>query len=145
MGFFYGFGHTYGATFDAKPGFLRHGVVGMGYSKGDKEAYDHMLFHEIDRGSIVFIKSYPPLSGLIIKAVGIVIDPNVTLPEDEPDEQKRALGSVIKVKWKWFPMEELGQEPLRLGKIADATNRVGTIYRESSARVKDAVLARLCA
>ena len=74
------------------------------------------MLRQLRTGDIVFIKSFTPSTGLIIKAVGIVTEGKVKEIND--------LGACVQVKWVWQ-----GEE--RIGKLDDKWPvRSVTIYEE---------------
>ena len=72
----YGIGAMYGGTEDMSEKFLENGVACIGFDPGDAPGL-HEQLSKVKAGDVIFIKSYVPTSGLHIKAVGIVIDPDL--------------------------------------------------------------------
>ena len=91
----YGIGAMYGGTEDMTEIFLEKGGAYLGWDREDAP-YAHQLLHRISIGDIVFIKSYPPTSGLHIKAVGVVTEAAGGHPDSE-------LGMRVGVDWRWTP------------------------------------------
>ncbi len=120
----YGIGAYHGDE-DVSDTFLTEEAACVGWSREEAPALHRILKH-IKIGDIVYIKSYPPDIGLIIKAVGIVTDDNVS---------EYTCGYGVRVRWIWT-----GEE--RLGKLEDrVTNlRTGTLFEEPSAEVSTTVL-----
>lgn len=125
----FGLGAWYGARGDVTETFLSNEVACVGWSYHDAPSL-HKIMHHINISDIVYLKSYPANIGLIIKAVGIVVDDEVTSIENVGR-------ACVKVKWVWEG-EEL------MGKISDKYNvRLNTIYEEYNPIVQKRVIELL--
>jgi hypothetical protein len=109
--------------------FLSKKVACVGWSKRDASALHGVMAH-IKVGDIIYIKTQQPDQGLIIKAVGIVVDDEVVPMKDVGESCRR-------VKWIWKGKE-------RVGKIHDKYNvRNITLYEEYNPRVQKKVIELL--
>ena len=72
----WGLGAFYSETGDVTQSFLSHGVGCIGWDNRDAPDL-HRLLSRIRIGDIIYLKAHPPSQGLIIKAVGIVINDHV--------------------------------------------------------------------
>ena len=123
----YGIGASYDGK-DVSAEFLRDGVACVGWSQTDAPTLHQMLSH-VKVGDIIYIKSFPPNIGLIIKAVGVVIGNAVT--------EHSTLGSAVRVRWEW-------QGDLRVGKVDDKYPIRGiTIYEEHNFDIQSQVIQLL--
>lgn len=131
----YGFGAAYGGSDDKTSNFVEAQGAFVGYSEHDAPV-SHAMLRMIEVGDIVFIKSFPPSIGLIIKAVGIVVKAGPINDEE--------LGSGVGVRW-IYTGETGGGENFRLGKMQDKADftRGGTLYREYSPEVNGRILSLL--
>ncbi|MEA3002306.1 MAG: hypothetical protein QOH81_1094 [Sphingomonadales bacterium] len=131
----YGFGAAFGGTDDMTSEFIRASGAFVGW-KPDEAPAAHAMLKQIEVGDLVFLKSFPPSVGLIVKAAGIVI---------ETDERMEwELGTGVTVRW-IFRGEVGGGENIRLGKIGDKADftRGGTLYREYNPDVQRAIIVLL--
>ena len=114
----YGIGANFGE--DVSEDFISEGVACIGWTPEQAPVLHRMLKY-IKMGDIIYIKSYPPQIGLIIKAVGIVTDDTV---------KDYAFGKGVEVRWIWTGDQRLGQ-------LADKCTslRTGTLFEETSAEV----------
>jgi hypothetical protein len=122
----YGLGAYYQEDITSE--FLSQRLACVGWNSTDAPALHNMLTH-MKVGDIIYIKSHPIDRGLIIKAVGIVID----------DEQSTStdLGTCLRVNWIWVGNRELGR-------IADKYNvRNNTLYEEYNPMVQRVVVGLL--
>ena len=77
----YGIGANFNKT-DVSQYFINNNVAGIGW--GIKDAPDlHQFIKSLKVGDIIYIKSYSPSAGLIIKAIGIVKDDDIINIIDE--------------------------------------------------------------
>lgn len=131
----YGFGASYGGSDDMTSDFIDANGAFVGYDE-DEAPVAHAMLRMIEVGDIVFLKSFPPSIGLIIKAVGIVVQAGPIQHDD--------LGRGVGVRW-IFTGDIGGGENLRLGKMQDKADftRGGTLYREHSPKVNGRILALL--
>jgi hypothetical protein len=127
----YGIGATYGGTDDRSETFIRMGLACIGWSPEEAPAV-HGQMSAIKGGDLIFIKSFPPNSGLHIKAVGVVIDPRSRKISD-------ALGWGIDVRWRGLP------ETILVGALEDRSDfmRRGSLYEEFNPSVIRQVLDAL--
>lgn len=88
----YGIGATYDRTNDVSVDFIQEQIACVGWSSQEAPTLHEILKH-IKPGDIIYIKSYPPNIGLIIKAVGVVVGNQVI---DHP-----ILGKGVSVRWQW--------------------------------------------
>ena len=85
----------------------------------------HKVLKYIKIGDLMYIKSHPPNEGLIIKAVGIVVDDKMS---------EKDLGTCIEVDWVWQGYEVLGR-------VGDRYNvRNTTIYEEMNPDIQQKVI-----
>ena len=112
----FGLGAMYDGKDDVSQNFLSGGIACVGWSEADAPAAHNMLRH-IKIGDIVFLKSFPPNFGLIVKAIGIVTG-------SEPREVEN-LGWGVDVRWLW-------QGERRIGRLEDKYDpmRGLTLYEE---------------
>jgi len=105
------------------PGRYEYTFVSGG--RADAPALHNMMAH-MNVGDIVYIKSHPIDRGLIIKAVGIVIDDEI-ISTDLGD-------SCLRMNWIWVGKKELGRIP-------DKYNvRNNTLYVEYNPTVRKTVV-----
>lgn len=124
----YGIGANYDGVGSVLEEFQTKGLACIGWLPEEAPTL-HKILEQIDIGDIIFIKSYPPSDGLIIKLVGITIDDQIL--------EDNSLGRGIKVKWVWEGKEELG-------KIDDKYNvRMNTIYQEHNSMILKRVIELL--
>lgn len=118
----FGIGAMYGGKEDKSDEFIRNGVACIGFESNDAPGL-HIQMSKIKAGDIIFIKSYVPQSGLHVKAVGIVTDP-------EFRKITEALGHGIGVRW--VPCERT-----TIGKLQDYCDhmRRGSFYEEFNPEV----------
>lgn len=110
---------------DVSGDFIDRGLACIGYKEEDAPPA-HDILRSIKTADLIFIKSFTPQAGLIIKAVGIVIDSRVT--------DVVGLGKGLPVRWEWK-----GED--RLGKLEDRWPvRTVTIYEEHNPEVKRRVI-----
>jgi len=106
--------------------FLLNDVACIGWSHKDAPSLHKLMVH-IKVGDIIYIKSYPLVQGLEIKAVGIVLDDNVF-------SVKGVGEACLKVKWIWEGSEIIDN-------IENIYNvRRNTIYEEFNADVQKKVI-----
>ena len=122
----YGLGAYYQQ--DVTSEFLSNEIACVGWDITDAPALCNMMAH-IKVGDIIYIKSHPIDQGLIIKAVGVVVD---------DEDISTSLGEVcLRVKWIWVGRKELG-------KIRDKYNvRNNTLYEEHNPSVQRVVVGLL--
>ena len=127
----YAFGASYEGSKDVSSDFIKYGVACVGWTKNEAPTLYAVLRH-IRIGDIVYLKAHPPNVGLKIKAVGIVVN-------DEVTEPKPGLGWGVPVEWIWQGNESLG-------KIKDKYPiRNITLYEEHNSEVQTKVLNLLLA
>lgn len=125
----YGLGTHYDRG-DVSMEFVASGLACVGWSEVDAPAA-HGMFRAVKVGDIFYLKSHSPKVGLIIKAVGLVIN-NLIRDDIYPD-----LGSCMPVKWVWSGREVVGR-------IDDKYNvRNITLYEEFNPDVQARVLSLL--
>jgi hypothetical protein len=73
----YGLGAVYDNEQDATSLFVRNGVAALGWAYQDAPSF-HEIFKAIKVGDMIYIKDTPIIENLIIKAIGIVIDNEIT-------------------------------------------------------------------
>jgi len=117
---------------DVSGKFIAQGCACVGWDEKDAPPV-HGILHKVRTGDVIFIKAFAPQVGLIIKAVGIVMEGKV---RDIPE-----LGKGVPVRWVWN-----GEE--RVGILDDKWPvRTVTIYEEQHpkvhTRVLDLLLSRL--
>jgi len=123
----YGLGAYYSSRdpADVSNLFISQGVACVGWDYLDAPPL-HEIMHNMKIGDMLYIKSYPRNMGLIIKAVGFVIDNNVV--------QIEGLGNAcIKVKWIWSGIKEVGM-------LEDKYIRTGTLYEEYNPEVQKIII-----
>jgi len=125
----YGIGATYGKSDDVSPVFLARQAAYIGWSEADAP-YFHQLFRRITVSDILFIKSYPPRKGLIIKAVGVVTEPQFVAGDDD-------MGVKVSVDWRWT------HGPLVVGPLNDKADfmRSGSLFEELNPALQRRVLS----
>jgi len=69
----FGLGAFYDGKTDMTDDFVSNGVACIGWSRHDAEPLHNMIRH-MKVGDIIYIKAHPPSQGLIIKAIGIILD-----------------------------------------------------------------------
>lgn len=112
---------------DMVPEFLRQHCACIGWSREDAPTlYD--ILEQVRIGSIVYLKSYNPQSGLRIKAVGIVTGTHMTTSLSNES---------LAVSWLWTG-EDL------VGMVDDKYPvRTCTIYEEPSREIQERVVSLL--
>lgn len=119
----YGFGAAYAGTDDKVAEFVSLGVAFVGYDidnrNGNPAPALHAILRQIEVGDIIFLKSFPPSQGLIVKAVGIATDVS------RISEHRHGLGYGPDVHW-------TSVEQYTLGRLNDRYDnmRGGTLFRE---------------
>ncbi len=128
----YGFGAAYGGSDDMTSDFIKASGAFVGW-KLDEAPAAHEMLRQIEVGDIVFLKSFPPSIGLIVKAAGIVI-------ETGEDIMAWELGTGVRVNWTFVGARDGGH--VRLGKINDKADftRGGTLYREYNPNVQRKII-----
>lgn len=111
--------------------FIEKELACIGWSEETTSALYNIL-RSIKVGDIIYIKSQPPQIGLIIKAVGLVVDNEVLFHE--------GIGAGVKMKWIWTGNEKLG----RIKALDDKYNvRNNSIYEEFNRFVQNKVVQLL--
>ena len=127
----YGFGAMFGGNTDVSGEFLRQGMACVGWAEQDAPPLFDIL-RNIGNGDLVFIKSFNPQVGLVIKAVGIVTDR--TIREYPVDGHPR---HGVTVRWVWHGND-------RVGKIDDKYPvRNLTLFQEHTPSVQGRVIGHL--
>ena len=85
---------------DMTDSFLSSEVACIGWSYKDAPSLYRLMRH-IKVGDVIYIKSHPPTQGLIIKAVGLVLDDEIHQVEDVGE-------ACLSVKWIWSGQEVIG-------------------------------------
>lgn len=120
----FGIGASFGDV-DMTDTFTKNNMVALGWSPKDAPS-QHKLMQSLKVGDIVFIKSAPIGKGLRVKAVGIIIDNNLS--------NMANVGIGLKVKWVWTGVENLGN-------IGDKYNvRNVSLYEEFNPVVLKAII-----
>lgn len=123
----YGIGANHSGE-DVSTEFIRRGIACVGWDEVDAPTLYSILRH-IKVGDLIYIKSYPPNVGLIIKAVGVIVDPTV-LPYPN-------YGNGLLTRWIWS-----GEE--RYGIVDDKYPvRANTIYEEYNYDIQSRILRLL--
>ena len=130
----YGLGAMYNGTEDKMQDFIERRSAYLGWSETDAPFF-HVLLRRINVGDFVFLKSYPPNRGLLIKAIGIVTEPQFIAGADD-------LGTRIGVDWRYVP-----KEPISIGPLNDKADfmRRGSIYEELNPQLLRRITALLLA
>jgi hypothetical protein len=124
----YGFGAAYSGTEDMTAAFIKAGGAFVGW-KRDEAPSAHAMLRQIEVGDLVFLKSFPPSMGLIVKAAGVVTQAGEDIMEWE-------LGTGVRVQWTFIGSRDGGTKPFgKIGDKADFT-RGGTLYREYNPEVQ---------
>ena len=125
----YGIGATYGDEGDVSPEFLARQAAYIGWDEADAP-YFHQMFRRITVSDILFIKSYPPQQGLIIKAVGVVTEPQFVAGADD-------MGVKVGVDWRWT------RGPLLIGPLNDKADfmRRGSLFEELNPALQRRVMS----
>lgn len=128
----YGFGAAYGGSEDMTAAFVKAGGAFIGW-KLDEAPVAHAMLRQIEVGDLVFLKSFPPSMGLIIKAAGIVTEAGADIMEWE-------LGTGVRVNWTFYGPRDGGHK--LFGKIGDKADftRGGTLYREYNPSVQRRII-----
>ena len=126
----FGIGAMYGGTDDKTDAFIQNSVACIGFDPKDAPGL-HLQLSKLKTGDIIFIKSYVPQSGLHIKAVGIVTDPDFRKITDD-------LGWGVSVRW-------VSSERITIGKLQDFCDhlRRGSLYEEFNPQVAKTVIDKL--
>jgi hypothetical protein len=129
----YGFGAAYGGSEDMSSAFVEAGGAFVGWTREEAPSA-HAMLRQIEVGDLVFLKSFPPSMGLIVKAAGIVTEAGEDIMEWE-------LGTGVKVQWTFVGSRDGGTKPF--GKIGDKADfmRGGTLYREYNGDVQRRIIA----
>jgi len=116
---------------DVTDDFIENGVACIGHTSVNAPSL-HRLMDSIKVGDIIYLKSYTPSQGLVIKAVGIVLDHKVQGGQYFGNAN---LGrACLKVRWVWHDRRDLG-------KINDKYNvRSNTLYEEFNPEVENIVI-----
>lgn len=121
----YGIGAHYSGT-DMTQDFVNHACACIGWNITQSPAL-HNYISSLKIGDIMYIKSFPPSIGLIVKAVGIVTDNQA--------QNFTNLGYGIKVKWIWEGNETIG--------FSDKYNvHSNTLYEEFVPTVQNFVISK---
>lgn len=129
----YGFGAAYGGSEDMTATFVEAGGAFVGW-KSDEAPAAHAMLRQIEVGDLVFLKSFPPSMGLIVKAAGIVTE------TAEPLLVWEVPGVGVKVNWTFYGPRDGGHKPFgKIGDKADFT-RSGTLYREYNPDVQRRII-----
>ncbi len=125
----FGLGAFYDGTDDMTDSFVSSSAACIGWPEIDARPLHKALRH-IKIGDIIYIKAHPPSVGLIIKAVGIVMDDEIF---SDPD-----LGEAcLRVRWLWRGNDHVGQ-------VGDRYNvRNNTLYEEFNPEISRRVIALL--
>jgi hypothetical protein len=123
----FGIGAFYDGKKDMTDSFLSNKVACIGWSHKDAQPLYSLMKH-IKVGDIIYIKAQPPNQGLIIKAVGIVLNDDIHPVEGAGE-------GCINVKWIWSGKKALGQ-------INDTCRPIRnlTLYEEVSPDIQSKVL-----
>jgi len=128
----YGFGAAFGGSEDMSSNFIEAEGAFVGWKPAEAPAA-HATLRQIEVGDLVFIKSFPPSMGLIVKAAGIVTDTNHLLMDYD-------LGTGVRVNWTFVGPRDGGHK--LFGKIGDKADftRGGTLYREYNPDVQRRII-----
>lgn len=91
----YGIGSHYGSTKDMSQEFIDNNCACVGWSRINAPGL-HNAINSLKVGDVMYIKSYPPNVGLIVRAIGIVTSnqaKNFVFANDT--------GYGVSVKWIW--------------------------------------------
>lgn len=127
----FGIGSVYGSTEEKLPQFISSGVACVGWPPEEAPGL-HQLLSRISVGDIIFVKSYPPSSGLHIKAVGLVTSQEIfNVPH---------LGFGRSVEWVWSVGGDTAA--IRLGQLNDRYDnmRRGTLYEELGPTAQEKII-----
>lgn len=126
----FGIGATFGKV-DKMQEFIQERCACIGWAEEEAPALYQMM-RKIKVGDLIYIKAFPPKVGLIIKAVGIVTNAEVTKPNFQ-------LGKICikEVDWAW-------RGNYHWGKVDDKYNvRSITLYEEFNPRILNLVIDAL--
>ncbi len=131
----YGLGSNYEGSTEMMEQFVKLGVACIGWRVEESEALQQM-FHHIQVGDFIYLKSYPPAHGLYVKAIGLVTSSKIF---DIPD-----LGVARQVHYIW--VAKSGEEYIKMNHLRDKYDnmRGGTIYPEYGPEVQKIVIDRVC-
>ena len=129
----YGFGAAYSGTEDMTSAFIKAGGAFVGWKRTEAPAA-HAMLRQIEIGDVAFLKSFPPSTGLIVKAVGLVTEAGDDIMDWE-------IGTGVKVSWAFVGARDGGTK--LFGKIGDKADftRGGTLYREYNPEVQRRIVA----
>ena len=115
---------------DVSEQFLERGIAGVGWRREDNPSV-HQLLTRMQVGDVIYIKSYPPDEGLIIKGVGFLRTSAIFADEELG-------GTFRRVAWFWRGYEHISV-------IGDCHNgrRHNALYEELDPEVQLRVLALL--
>lgn len=129
----YGFGAAYSGTEDMTATFVEAGGAFVGW-RSDEAPSAHAMLRQIEVGDLVFLKSFPPSMGLIVKAAGIVTE------TAEPLLVYEIPGVGVRVNWTFYGPRNGGTK--LIGKVGDKADfmRGGTLYREYNPDVQRRII-----
>lgn len=127
----YGIGAYYDR--DVSDEFIRHNVVGAGWSHDDAPEI-HRFLKSLKVGDIVYLKSYPPGGGSIhVKAVGLIADDT----ELGAAESNDLVSMGRRVHW-------ISTERFEVPRPAEKNNvRSNTVYEEFHPAVQAEIIRRM--
>lgn len=126
----YGIGSHYGSTEDMSQDFINNNCACVGWAQSDAPGL-HRAISSIKIGDIIYIKSYPPNVGLIIRAIGIVTD---NIARDYYFSANSGFG--VGVKWIW-----VGEGKVQFDDKYNVHRN--TFYEEFIPEVQDFVLSKI--
>jgi hypothetical protein len=129
----YGIGSNYEGKYDKKEEFISKGCACIGWKENDAPALYNLL-RRVNIGDFIYIKSMNiPNKELLIKAVGVVTDNNITFYKDTVGSY---LGNGVKVNWLWNDEKRI--------KISDEMYRYNvfnnTLYEEFNSDIQKLVV-----
>lgn len=126
----YGIGSHYGSTRDMSQDFIKHNCACVGWDQKDAPGL-HRAINSLKIGDLIYIKSYPPNVGLIVRAIGIVTDNTAKKYQFSSDD-----GVGVGVKWIWQGDEKI--------QFDDKYNvHRNTFYEEFIPEVQDFILSKI--
>ncbi len=117
---------------DVSTQFVSADIVGIGWNR--QEAPDlHQFLRSLKVGDIIYIKAHPPGSGLIIKAIGVIVTEDVL----SEIETSNLASCARKVRW-------ISKEPFSVPIPQQKNNvRSNTLYEEFHPIIQQEILRRM--
>jgi hypothetical protein len=127
----YAIGSVFGSSEEKLSDFISQNVACIGWPRDEAPAL-HQILQKMVVGDIIFVKAFPPSSGLHVKAVGIITSSEIfNVPN---------LGYGRAVQWVWSATE--GRVHFTIGRLNDRYDnmRNGTLYEEFGPEVQTRII-----